>query len=224
MNPKLERRLDALEQALSTVSEDAMLVGELDGFLTAVLVCPELIQPFEWLPLVWSTAPGGEEPACTKTELDVALVGVMTHYNGIAAVLLRRPEKYDPIFEVDERNGDLLWEIWIEGFVRAMELRPQAWDKIFEDKGSEGAAVFNMLAALVAIVERKPEEANLSPEQVEQLSAEAPALIPIIVRTFDAWRKAHMPAMHTSPTPRPCRNDPCPCGSGKKFKKCCGAG
>jgi SEC-C motif-containing protein len=23
-------------------------------------------------------------------------------------------------------------------------------------------------------------------------------------------------------TPRPGRNDPCPCGSGKKFKKCCG--
>lgn len=22
----------------------------------------------------------------------------------------------------------------------------------------------------------------------------------------------------------PGRNDPCPCGSGKKFKKCCGAG
>ena len=23
--------------------------------------------------------------------------------------------------------------------------------------------------------------------------------------------------------PEPGRNDPCPCGSGKKFKKCCGA-
>ncbi|MGN1324764.1 MAG: SEC-C metal-binding domain-containing protein, partial [Candidatus Spyradenecus sp.] len=22
--------------------------------------------------------------------------------------------------------------------------------------------------------------------------------------------------------PRPGRNDPCPCGSGKKYKKCCG--
>ncbi|UNB77983.1 SEC-C domain-containing protein [Escherichia coli] len=22
--------------------------------------------------------------------------------------------------------------------------------------------------------------------------------------------------------PQICRNDPCPCGSGKKFKKCCG--
>jgi hypothetical protein len=25
------------------------------------------------------------------------------------------------------------------------------------------------------------------------------------------------------PSPKPGRNDPCPCGSGKKFKKCCGA-
>jgi SEC-C motif domain protein len=24
--------------------------------------------------------------------------------------------------------------------------------------------------------------------------------------------------------PKPGRNDPCPCGSGKKYKKCCGAG
>ncbi|HSF23252.1 MAG TPA: SEC-C metal-binding domain-containing protein, partial [Blastocatellia bacterium] len=24
--------------------------------------------------------------------------------------------------------------------------------------------------------------------------------------------------------PKAGRNDPCPCGSGKKFKKCCGAG
>jgi SEC-C motif-containing protein len=24
-------------------------------------------------------------------------------------------------------------------------------------------------------------------------------------------------------TPKPGRNDPCPCGSGKKYKKCCGA-
>jgi SEC-C motif-containing protein len=25
-------------------------------------------------------------------------------------------------------------------------------------------------------------------------------------------------------TPDVGRNDPCPCGSGKKYKKCCGAG
>ena len=35
------------------------------------------------------------------------------------------------------------------------------------------------------------------------------------------WESYLRPA--TSGAPRPGRNDPCPCGSGKKFKKCCGA-
>ena len=35
---------------------------------------------------------------------------------------------------------------------------------------------------------------------------------------------AHL-AIPELPEPKPAvgRNDPCPCGSGKKFKKCCGA-
>jgi uncharacterized protein YecA (UPF0149 family) len=28
--------------------------------------------------------------------------------------------------------------------------------------------------------------------------------------------------LDSAPEPKPGRNDPCPCGSGKKFKKCCG--
>jgi uncharacterized protein len=34
------------------------------------------------------------------------------------------------------------------------------------------------------------------------------------------------PAAGSAPvshTPEPGRNDPCPCGSGKKYKKCCGS-
>ena len=31
------------------------------------------------------------------------------------------------------------------------------------------------------------------------------------------------PAQKEMPPPKPGRNDPCPCGSGKKYKKCCGA-
>jgi uncharacterized protein len=27
--------------------------------------------------------------------------------------------------------------------------------------------------------------------------------------------------VHSPPTPKVGRNDPCPCGSGKKYKKCC---
>ncbi|MBP1971746.1 uncharacterized protein YecA (UPF0149 family) [Virgibacillus natechei] len=37
--------------------------------------------------------------------------------------------------------------------------------------------------------------------------------------TIQANRKERQPVQ--SPTPK--RNDPCPFGSGKKYKKCCGA-
>ena len=30
------------------------------------------------------------------------------------------------------------------------------------------------------------------------------------------------PGQFTRETPKVGRNDPCPCGSGRKFKKCCG--
>lgn len=31
------------------------------------------------------------------------------------------------------------------------------------------------------------------------------------------------PQPYVRPEPKIGRNDPCPCGSGKKYKKCCGA-
>lgn len=34
----------------------------------------------------------------------------------------------------------------------------------------------------------------------------------------------HHPAPYVRPDPKVGRNEPCPCGSGKKSKKCCGAG
>jgi uncharacterized protein YecA (UPF0149 family) len=47
------------------------------------------------------------------------------------------------------------------------------------------------------------------------------------------WAKAGLPGADEQPLPPPVepihadkkeigRNDPCPCGSGKKYKKCCG--
>ena len=43
-------------------------------------------------------------------------------------------------------------------------------------------------------------------------------------RVGGAWRYCNGEAdVKTGPALQPGRNDPCPCGSGKKFKKCCGA-
>lgn len=51
--------------------------------------------------------------------------------------------------------------------------------------------------------------------RVRQLVAEQPPRQPI-----DTAQPAAQPVITT---PKPGRNDPCPCGSGKKYKRCCGA-
>ena len=59
--------------------------------------------------------------------------------------------------------------------------------------------------------------------------AAAPTKIADWVVTLNEWRLANyqpMPGVHpkgaAAATKKVGRNDPCPCGSGKKYKKCCG--
>lgn len=53
---KEEEQLGRLDELLHALPFENMPISlsELDGFLTGVLACPELIPPSEWLPQVWS--------------------------------------------------------------------------------------------------------------------------------------------------------------------------
>ena len=55
-NRSSETEYDALEAFFGSnaVPQDCMDLEMLDGFLTAIVSGPELIQPSEWLPVVWS--------------------------------------------------------------------------------------------------------------------------------------------------------------------------
>jgi yecA family protein len=57
----LEELADYLDSDLSP--DDCMGLSDLDGFLTAIFVGPELIMPSEWLPIIW----GDEERNVSTT-------------------------------------------------------------------------------------------------------------------------------------------------------------
>lgn len=64
----------------------------------------------------------------------------------------------------------------------------------------------------------------LTPEWIEYLGSAVDAELLDVLRT--AWSDTKSPLSDSRPQPyqRPektGRNDPCPCGSGKKFKRCC---
>ncbi|WP_256233592.1 hypothetical protein [Paracoccus pantotrophus] len=50
---------------------------------------------------------------------------MMAHYNAIASEIARSPW-LEPIYEVDPSSDEKLWAPWIDGFTRALRLRPEA--------------------------------------------------------------------------------------------------
>jgi len=125
-------------------------------------------------------------------------------------------DEYEPILMTDNTH-ELLGEIWAEGFVQAMSLRRPSWEKIFD---SEHGTAAGLIMALVY-----PEMMDELCEREEDTSIVADAIseeLPITVRAIDQfWKSQRLLTEPLSSGPKIGRNAPCPCGSGKKYKKCC---
>lgn len=218
--PSRFRRLDEILADLPI--EDPLLLTELDGYLTGIAVCPEAIEPAQWLPPIWGGLEG--EGAPFEDPLDVQLFAdmVQARYAEILRDLAR--EKPQPIYDVDERNGEVLWEEWLGGFDMAMQLRPHAWAAAAAGDDQQIVRSLSHISTLIGIAS---DETTLTSLEINALCDVAdrslPAHVAMLYRLF--WPKAAAPAvLGNDRQGKVGRNDPCPCGSGKKYKRCCGAG
>ena len=218
--PNLESELDEFDRLLLDLGDNWMLLPQLDGYLTGIAVSPDLIPSTAWLRLIWAGDDGEGMPEFEDLAgFQNVLDRIMQHYNGILADL-DQPGSYEPIFDIDTRNDDILWEMWIAGFSQAMTLAPDGWSRAAASDDTACKAALNGIEKLAAIAAG---ESRLSRSKINQWTREAPDLIPNWVEVLHAWRLDNDP---NSPTPvrtgKVGRNDPCTCGSGKKYKKCCG--
>ena len=229
-----DAELDRLHDLLNAIpaERDGMTSAELDGYVAALIVCPEMVLPSEWLPGVW----GGEHEFADVVEAEATIAAVMGHYNRIARELAEHPEDYAPVLEIDPNGGETLWEPWIDDFERAMRLRPDAWEEIALSDDEEASASASMIVALNDFYYGRSE---LTEEAEDELDRMAPGLIPEFVRNLNAWTKSRQIGKRGSSAAQPHvrsgreeptafrrkvgRNEPCPCGSGRKYKRCCGA-
>lgn len=198
-----------------------MLLTQLDGFLSGVLVCPDLIMPREWLQNVWGRDEGGVAPFDDPADVQWFADAVMARYDEIGRDLNRG--KPQPIFDVDERNGDLLWELWIDGFAEAMELRPDSWAALANGEDLDAAGALSRMSKLIAVARNQSE---LDSVQINALQDQAPSDLMDDVLRLHAARLRNDGVTSMSPinarSIKVGRNEPCRCGSGKKFKRCCG--
>jgi uncharacterized protein len=216
--PPWLRRLDAALESLGD-SADPMLLSQLDGYLAGVLVCPELIMPAEWLPPVW-TRDGETEPVFDNEEqLRTTVDLVMKLYNSISRDLGRGDGRYAPLYDVHAETGEVICVFWLLGFTRAMSLRPECWLEIAQGDNEDAATALSILMVLASAGDT---ETDLPDEELEELLTQAPDMIPHCVQHLNDWRLRNE-GRPIQPTQKVGRNNPCPCGSGKKYKKCCGS-
>lgn len=218
-------RLEELDDLLAALPGEPMLASELDGFLVGILVCPTLIMPSEWLPEVWGapTDPGEAPVFETGQQAQDVITLIMAHYNAVAEALLAGRGRFAAVFDVDTRHDETLWEIWVEGFARAMALHPSSWASIATSDRATRAA----LAGLRALIEIADGSERWPKAEADELTRLAPDLIPGWVEDLHAWRVGTPGVAAAASASRGGskvgRNEPCSCGSGRKYKKCCGA-
>ena len=214
--PSRFRRLDGALADLPL--EEPMLLTELDGFLTALVVSPDPIPQGEWLQSIWGSDDSDTPPFDDPADVQWFVDAVIARYAPIVRDLTRN--KPQPIFATDDRNGDVLWEAWIDGFAEAVALRPESWTALANGTDTDVADAVAQIMALIAIVTN---ETTLDSIEVNAIDAQAPAQIVAAVLHLHARNTSASPAapVVTSST-KIGRNDPCPCGSGKKSKRCCG--
>lgn len=217
---------EALEELLTSdvVPEDCMNLEMLDGFLAGVLLSPQRIEPEQWLRCVWS-AHGDEVAFGSGSQMQRAIRLVKAYYNELATTL-GEPEGWEPFcYASGEGDGPAIGEEWVEGFAQGLELWPEDWDADLAEGVAErvGATLEGLMAPwLDDAAEQADDETRL-----QWLVAAAQGVADVMT----SWRDHGLARVELLSTDAPSagakaavgRNDPCPCGSGKKYKKCCGA-
>ncbi len=220
-----------------------------DGYLTALLASRRVITPSEWLPAMFDGAfeRAFADPVDWQPGLDVLLA----RWNVIASQLdvssmLDDPESmrlaplmlsYDDAARAELVDGghmtadeakDLLQTgaLWAEGFTDAIEAFGEEWPEPETDT-DDGRWFDDCMSRIVALM---LPETELAAHVAQHYPGETMARDQLVDEACFAAQDLRVYwTEHTAkPAPRrveaaPGRNDPCPCGSGKKYKKCHGA-
>jgi len=198
--PLSQSELSNLTQYLEREAVHTSL-SALHGLLAAVATAPGLIPPSTWIP----TALGDSKPA-TQKEGERVLGLLMRLYNQT----VRQLEQGKPSLLGEDRQQ------WCAGYLRGAGLDP-SWME-----NEEWSA---LLAPLRVTAEGKaPERAKDPAGLLKRCRDNIEGFAADIHSFFAAQRRAELEAA-TKPavSQKIGRNEACPCGSGKKYKKCCGS-
>jgi uncharacterized protein len=237
MRPLAPQDRVALEAFLAHPNriEGTLTLGELYGFLFAVTSAPELIPLSEVFEFVFVDMDHVFEDL---DEANRVLGWISALYNevndGVVSGSANLPESVvfrdDPMANFDPECPVAQWA---RGFVEGHNWLEESWDIDLPEEMEEELPAVLMILGLFWSRERADEyDAERDPDEAP-LADVVRSAVPLFgdaMRSYASMGRAiyrarmdvegHPPVRKD---PLPGRNDPCPCGSGLKYKRCCGA-
>jgi uncharacterized protein len=206
---------------------------ELQGFLFTIASAPELVQPSEWLPIVFGDHDAGYK---SLEEAEAVLGELMALYNLVNDEVGedRASLPADCLFRTEtlaNLEDDAPVAEWSRGFLRGHLWLEESWEAcVPSDLEDEFSAT---LMTLSFFASKELAEAFVAEIQqdvktmAESIRRELPDALFFYARLGRSIHKVLVEDEGIRAEERRVakigRNDQCSCGSGKKYKKCCGA-
>lgn len=210
-------QIEELETLLEPLGDDVMDVGVLDGFLTAAALAPQMPTDEDLLPFIFD--PEGDPEKVPENARILELIDMRRRE---IAAALNADGGLDPIIlpfvddeghEITDEEGIGAIEPWASGFF----MGARYWlDLIPEDAEEESFRHFSRIARYASL------EAEILAAAGDKPKDLGDALYAVVESVFALKQILRPNKPVRREAPRVGRNDPCPCGSGKKYKQCCG--
>jgi uncharacterized protein len=230
--PLTEAELDRLDDFL--MSEDApentMDTSMLDGYLAAVASGPNLVMPDQMLRWIWDIENGEESPNFKdQTEAGEIIGLILRHYQYVNGALNDRV--YEPLILQRKHMRRIVPIIdeWCMGYCIGIEADREAWQPLLDAQPK----LFEVI--LLYGTDDGWEKLQEKPLSDKRHDAAAESLAYSALAIHAHWLELRSQGLNRGDAPgimpsrgpvrapvKVGRNEPCPCGSGKKYKHCHG--
>jgi uncharacterized protein len=223
-NPLNDSDLDRLEQLLEAevFQGDAMRLDEIQAMLCAIVSGPVPVAPTVWLPeALGKGLESANDPLVGET------IELLMRLNNDLAASLLDDETISPVlYPLDESGDEYDYLAWADTYVFGAGLAGD-WFEMAGKHADDLSELLEPMFLLNGMLKEDVEKSGerwFSPAEEARLVADIQENLPVIVQTlYNFWRnKRSGGSTVRNEEPKSGRNDPCPCGSGRKYKQCCG--
>ena len=224
-----------LEACFHTDTMAAQSIGlyQTCGFTLAVAGAPELISPLEWMTRLFHDDRLPEFPSDAEREKAIGLLVQLTDH---WTVQIANRAAQDALLDLPTgcyfasgKGPSQSTRDFCKGYLSGYRWLQRSWDLALQDVGDEDREklVFNatVMACLTLLYSDENGETASMPDRVLPMKpAKAWHLLPaLLIETGGFGLDRQQAAGQAAPVQeeKVGRNAPCPCGSGKKYKKCC---